>query len=533
MNSPLVIAPSQGLYVAHRHNPDSSTRASLTTSSDGNDGPWSSFALSVGTPPQTVHVLISTTAPQPWVVVPAGCTQEDPQSCGSSRGGLFYSNESTTWDDAGLYALDTELNLGYNGNGDFGFDTITLGYPGSGVPVVEHQILAGIAAKDFYIATWGIAPRPTNLTELWNSTESLISTLKRSHQIPSLSYGYTAGAKYRLKEVLASLTLGGYDASKFVSSDLLFDFAPDNSRDLVVGIQSITYDISEVSHSISGSLLSQPILSFIDSTVSHVWLPIDVCQAFERVFGLVYDPLSELYLVNDSLHESLLAQNPSFTFRIATDDTSSETVNITLPYASFDQMVTTAYPNVTNSSSYFPLRRAANDSQYTLGRAFLQESYLIADYERSQFSINQCIFSENMTENIRAIPALAVSNTTGSTPTVEPPPLSRGLIAITVILPILFVILLGSIFTFILRRRRQKREQQAASAAVAELVEGTEVNSAGNELYGDTELMVELHGEQSPMSELHGLPKVIGELQGTIGAHEVMGEVMTVHELPA
>ncbi|MCJ1475658.1 hypothetical protein MMC13_004321 [Lambiella insularis] len=473
------------------------------------------------------HPLLS---PWPWVVVPAGCTHQDPSDCGSSRGGLFYSNESTTWDDAGLYALETELNLGYNGNGDFGFDTLTLGYPGSGALVVEHQILAGIAAKDFYIATWGIAPRPTNLTELWNSTESLMYTLKESLQIPSLSFGYTAGAKYRLKEVLASLTLGGYDASRFVSSDILFDFGPDNSRDLLVGLQSITYDISEGSRSLGGSLLSQPILSCIDSTVSHIWLPLDVCQAFERVFGLIYDPLSELYLVNDSLHESLLAQNPSFTFRIATDDTSSKTVNITLPYASFDQLVTTAYPNVTNSSSYFPIRRATNDSQYTLGRVFLQESYLVADYERSQFSINQCVFTENTTENIQTISALATSNTTSSTPVSEPLSLSRRLIALEVVLPVISTLLFGTIFLFVYRRRRRRRDQQAASVAVAEIAEGLAVERAGNELYGDTELTGELHGEQSPTSELYGLPKIRGELQGTIGAHEIMDE-LNVHEL--
>jgi hypothetical protein len=29
---------------------------------------------------------------------------------------------------------------------------------------------------------------------------------------------------------------------------------------------------------------------------------------------------------------------------------------------------------VKNTTSYFPLKRAANDTQYTLGRAFLQEA---------------------------------------------------------------------------------------------------------------------------------------------------------------
>ena len=37
---------------------------------DGNDGPWSSFALRLGTPAQTVKVMISTAGSQTWVVLP-------------------------------------------------------------------------------------------------------------------------------------------------------------------------------------------------------------------------------------------------------------------------------------------------------------------------------------------------------------------------------------------------------------------------------------------------------------------------------
>ena len=89
--------------------------------------------------------------------------------------------------------------MGYSGNGEFGFDSLALGYPGSGAYTVNHQLLAGIAAKDFYVATWGIAPRPTNLTTIDSnhSYQSLLSRLKQSEQVPSLSYGYTAGAYYR------------------------------------------------------------------------------------------------------------------------------------------------------------------------------------------------------------------------------------------------------------------------------------------------------------------------------------------------
>ncbi|CAD6591030.1 MAG: hypothetical protein ASARMPREDX12_004894 [Alectoria sarmentosa] len=54
---------------------------------------------------------------------------------------------------------------------------------------------------------------------------------------------------------------------------------------------------------------------------------------------------------------------------------------------------------------YFPLRQAVNESQYTLGRAFLQEAYVIVDYERSNFSVSQCRFEDGISTDLVAIPS--------------------------------------------------------------------------------------------------------------------------------
>lgn len=337
--------------------------------------------LGFGTPPQYVRVLVSTTCPQAWAVDPQGCTPLDSSDCPSNRGGIFNRNKSSSWQDQGLYELDQQKNLGFTGNGDFGLDSLTLAYPGSGTGhiTIDNQILATIATKDFYLAAWGIAPRPTNLTTsaaseggstFANSHQSLLSTLKQENRIPSLSYGYTAGASYRLNQVAASLTFGGYDASRFVPSNLTLNLGADNSRDLLVGLQSISVIGS------SHRLLPTPVLAFVDSTVPHLWLPLEACKVFEDVFGISWDPTSDLYLVNETTHQALLAQNASLVFTIGAGTQSLVTTNITLPYASFDLQLSNSYPNVTNSTRYFPLRRAANETQYTLGRAFLQETYV-------------------------------------------------------------------------------------------------------------------------------------------------------------
>ena len=155
--------------------------------------PWSTVLVGVGTPLNFSRVLVSTTATQPWFVVPEGCTQYDPPDCGTSRGRLFYPNNSRTWQKEGVYNLHVEQNLMYDGNGIFGFDTIALGLQGTGAPILEHQIIAGIATKDFYIATWGVRPVPTNISNFNDPIPSWLENLKDRGFVASLSWGYTAG----------------------------------------------------------------------------------------------------------------------------------------------------------------------------------------------------------------------------------------------------------------------------------------------------------------------------------------------------
>lgn len=166
------------------------------------------------------------------------------------------------------------------------------------------------------------------------------------------------------------MTLGGYDASRFTPNGVSLRFATDVARDLVVGLQSIQFSDSITKN--KELLPSGGILAFVDSTVPHIWLPISACKAFESAFGITYDAQSELYLVNNTLHNTLLAQNANVTFILGNEIKGGDTIAITLPYLSFDLQASYLYLNAT--TRYFPLRRAANDTQYTLGRTFLQES---------------------------------------------------------------------------------------------------------------------------------------------------------------
>ncbi|KAK4960849.1 hypothetical protein LTR66_012840 [Elasticomyces elasticus] len=211
---------------------------------------------------------------------------------------------------------------------------VGLGGAGEGGPTVKNMTAGGIAVQDFYLGIFGVNPKPTDFTSFDDGSPSLTTTLKGQRYIPSVSFGYTAGAPYRFTGVLASLTLGGYDNSKFVDNNITFTFAADNERDLII------------------------------------WLPLEACQAFEAEFGLIYDNTIGLYLVNSSLHKALLTRNASVTSSLGVVTQGGNAVDIMLPYAAFDLAAHPPYRGLRNSTSYFALRRAANNTQYTLGRTF-------------------------------------------------------------------------------------------------------------------------------------------------------------------
>jgi len=134
-----------------------------------------------------------------------GCLTSDTSNCPQLRGALVNVNSSSTWRDQGIWALGLEINLpdyvGNYDNGDYGLDTMGVGLPGSSEPFLDHAVVAAIATKDYYLGYLGVTSHPINFTQFDDPHPSFLSTLKTRGQIPSLSYGYTAGAQYRKDEI--------------------------------------------------------------------------------------------------------------------------------------------------------------------------------------------------------------------------------------------------------------------------------------------------------------------------------------------
>ncbi|KAF2670832.1 acid protease [Microthyrium microscopicum] len=386
---------------------------------EGNDGKWSTFAIQAGTPPQRFRVVPAITNQETLLVGPYGCVDIDLNVCGERRGGIFRINESSTWNSTRSFDYKQYFSLGdivgkglgVNDRGEYALETVALSWNESTSATLNQTVVATIKTPDYYIGQFGLSPRVSNFTGKLRSqpmfrTPSYLSLLKQNGKIPSLSWGFNPGSYYRTqyyKNSLGSLVLGGYDNSRFVGEPISFKFNRDTGRELVVAIRSMKKIADE-----SGQepLINSPVLAALDSSRPNLWLPAEDCRLFELAFGLSWNETANMYFINETIHSELLRGNTTVVMTLADDTSSAKTIDLHIPYGSFD--LTADLPIVARPRKYFPLKRAANHTQFTIGRAFLQEAYIIADYERQNFSIAQVNW-EATSPNLTAIVPLGIA----------------------------------------------------------------------------------------------------------------------------
>lgn len=222
---------------------------------------------------------------------------------------------------------------------------------------------------------------------------------------------------------------------------------------LVVGVQSIIYKPDQDVEQGSTSFTSGGFFAIIDSTLPYLVLPNDICDQFVKKFNLGYDRTTGLYTVNSTAHESNDQQNATVSFKIgSTTQDSTAYSTITLPYAAF-YLEASDPINVTH---YFPIRKSGSGN-YILGRTFLQEAYIVVDYERANFTVAPAYFSEPLPRE----DLVTIYNTTYVLPTNVPDSgsdgLSAGAIAGIVIGIVAVFVLIGAGAFFYYRRRRNAK----------------------------------------------------------------------------
>lgn len=350
-----------------------------------------------------------------------------------------------------------------------------LGWDGSDAPELSSQVVTGFVTKELFLGILGLSARPVNITDWNDQYESPLTALVANETVGSSFWAYTAGARYRTPQAYGSLTLGGYDSARGnVDNVLEVSFGVNTYRDLELVLKGV--GISSPDGTTTMRDLS--IWMFVDSTIPEIWLPVSACQAFESAFckslhgsllirspdscslALTWDNVTGMYPVNDTLHALLTSRDQTVSFVLAdTADSNAETTTIVLSYSSFDLTATTpaSGPNLNGSQRYFPLKRAENETQYVLGRTFLQEAYVAVDYDRSKWYVSPATFPDDA--SFSNITAMVKPHHDGDSP------LNAGAIAgITIGALLVLVVLPACVFIASRKRRKERYHLPWASA---------------------------------------------------------------------
>ncbi|KAH7083708.1 aspartic peptidase domain-containing protein [Paraphoma chrysanthemicola] len=468
---------------------------------EGDDGKWSTFNINIAGDGagkgQNYKVLISTSFP---ITLIPGQSEWCNDACAKSRGipsingqqsrGLDVSANSERWNLAGTYYLPksdwwTKDLLFPSSNvtldAAWGLTTVGLGEASKDSITLPNQYVAAYYFEDLFLGQLGLsvgAISPTGATK--PTFFSALSALPE--YVPSNSYGYTAGASYRNNNLGSpgNMVFGGYDKSRLVMLQSTSIGMPNKQNNtLIVGVQSIMYtpdpDVQQGVQSLTGT--NEGFSAVIDSTHPYLVLPGRICDRFVEKFNLQYDNTTNLYTINSTAHDRNIQQNATVSFKIgAGAQDSAKFTTITLPYLAF--YLEASFPIYTNATKYFPIRKSTS-GYFVLGRTFLQEAYIIVDYERGNFTIAPAYWSEPMpSESL-----VTIYNTTYQPPTRQTDTggggLSAGAIAGIVIGIIAgFAILAGAAFLYWRRRRAAKEmavQQEDKPNEIDTMVAGGEI----------------------------------------------------------
>ncbi|KND87875.1 Candidapepsin [Tolypocladium ophioglossoides CBS 100239] len=377
----------------------------------GIDGNWSTVSFLLGSNSDFVNVLVSTSLSEFWAIGPGGCLEKEPY-CAAARGGIYSPTKSKHWSPMGLWQLGLQY-LGYRANGEYGLDTINAYSPITDIGFgMSNVLMAAINTTSPYLGFFGLGIEPGRFGNMV-ADSPLTQAVKTFGWIPSYSYGFTAGAHYR--NTIVSATLGGYDTARFVSHDTTFAMTSGETitRTLVRGIQVAANkgnDKPDVWSSRT-EILSDWNSSFtamIDSSTAYLWLPEAVCDRFARALNLTYNSTFDLYTLTNQQYRDYTSKDAlTFTFSLTSFDNNDNfglplevagVVNITLPLQAFVSLLQYPFRDAIKYADpavpYFTLRKSRGNS-FVIGRAFLQESYIITKFDEARYSIHQALFPAN------------------------------------------------------------------------------------------------------------------------------------------
>lgn len=190
--------------------------------------------------------------------------------------------------------------------------------------------------------------------------------------------------------------------------------------------------------------------AIIDSTQPYLYLPSTICDRFQSLLGLTYDAEAELYILNSTQKDRISQTLQSIVIQISDTLEGKNVTSFTFPAAAFEAYA--SWPFFPDPTPMFPIRRGGNT--FILGRTFLQEAYVIADFERRNFTVAQATFQDPVPRS-NLVP---IYNATTAFNLEEPKSkFNRGAIAGIVLGTVIGLLIIAGLAFYLLRRCMAKR----------------------------------------------------------------------------
>ncbi|KAF3911657.1 Candidapepsin-5 [Arthrobotrys entomopaga] len=394
----------------------------------GPDGPWSTIEVSIGTPPQKVYLTVATLSDTILPITPDACGDLKP--CIEGRGLAYNYSDSSTWQP--LTDRDAELednaSAGVIINGEAygqqirglpGMDTISVG----GVPGVTGVYIGAVSTSTINNGLFGLR----NIT--------LQMYLQRVIPSPFWAYNTGFGDGYRLPQ----LVFGGYDQSKYTSGTMQnysMTLLPNGMSTMRLTMDSLFLNITgpqnRQTFRTNSSLVDDPIDVIIDSSTPFSWLPRNITDRIAQSVGAVWNATigengAYIYNLTSPAYQNL--QNATLAFHFEGPMNANKWLFNSMSVSQFLHLTApTAGVSASSPVAYLPLMPIDNPNSYVLGRSFLQQIYLMANYHNMTFSLSQLdIDSQAPTQYVKVTAGTPPAFTTN--PPTDSGKLSAGAIA--------------------------------------------------------------------------------------------------------
>ncbi|KAF2173793.1 hypothetical protein M409DRAFT_16064 [Zasmidium cellare ATCC 36951] len=438
----------------------------------GDDGNWSTFSVLVDGASGPFYVLPATGGSQIWLPNPImACQGSTIPDCNGERGIPNYTSldKASGWTQYGTSNMSATPPIFEIDRASFWFGSVGWNSVNSGdIETPDNRTtIASYTDREYWLGLVGLGNDPTRF-DMQTMLSSPLQALKDAGHIGSLSYGYTAGAAY-LDEEAGSLTLGGYDEARFQSDNVVNVTMKDAGRKLQLQMTDIS-----VSGGIQGGIktlltpeeLPEGLSVLLDSSTAQLWLPADVCQQFAEAFGLTYQEPLNLYTIDQTSRGTLHDHKANLSFTIGAGSTLETSTTIVLPFRAYDLTLFPPLAETSAGASYFPLRNATAESGNILGRVFLQEAYVVVDWERSVFNVSR---TTHAVQSPRLVPIASIDST--SSDTTGNKSLTRGGQAGIVVSCLILLFAIVAVLWWFRRRRSRERDRKALTIGTVETIE--------------------------------------------------------------